>query len=437
MEWWLVLLIFIGSFILLMLTGMPVAFAFFILNLIGLFIYFGGEAGLKQFITSINSSLTVFTLLPVPLFVLMGEVMFRSGVAPKMMDTLDMWIGRLPGRLSLLAVAGGTLFATLTGSSWASTAMLGQTLLPDMEKRGYANPMSLGPILGSGGLALMIPPSTMAVIMAVIGRLSVGKVLIAIVVPGLLMALIYAGYIILRCRLQPSIAPPYMVTPTRLLKKIVAAVRYILPLGLVIFAVLGLIFLGIATPSEAAATGAISTIVLAAAYKQLSWGMMKSSIIETLRITGMTFMILAGAEAYSQILAASGATRGLIEFTTGLSVMPVFIIITMMVVLLFMGMFMSTTAIMMITLPPFLQIITGLGFDPIWFGVLTLLQVEMAQTTPPYGIGLFVMKGVAPHHTMMEINRAALPFIGCDLVSLALIIAFPSIALWLPGLMMR
>lgn len=436
MDWPIVLLIIFGSLIVLMATGLPIAFCFLFINIIGVMLLWGGGVGLKQLIFSIFDSVTTFTFLPVPMFILMGEVMFHSGIAPYMMNALDKWLGRLPGRLSLLAVGGGTLFSTLTGASMASVAMLGSVLVPDMEKHGYKKLMTLGPILGSGGLAIMIPPSSLAVILGAIGELSIGSILIAIIIPGLLMAALYAAYIIIRCRLQPSIAPPYSVTRYTLAEKLVDTMRYILPIGFIIFLVIGVIFLGIATPTEAAATGAIGTIILAACYRRLNWQILKTSFFSALHVTVMMFLIIVGSQAFTQILAFSGATRGLAELAVNLPLTPIVIIIVMQIVLLILGMFMAVVPIMMITIPIFLPVVINLGFDPIWFAVIYLLNIEMATTTPPFGMSLFVMKSVAPKDTTMgDCYLAALPFLYCDLIAMALIIAFPALALWLPGIM--
>ncbi|MFX0198296.1 MAG: TRAP transporter large permease subunit [Candidatus Hodarchaeota archaeon] len=436
MEWQLVLLFIFGGLVILMATAMPVAICFMFINMVGMFVFFGGAAGLEQLIVSIYTSLTTFLLLPVALFIFMGELMFHSGIAPLLIETVDKWLGRLPGRLGLLAVSAGTTLSTLTGTSLASTAMLGSVLVPEMERQGYKKPMSLGPILGSGGLAMMIPPSALAVLCGAIGEISIGRILIAIIIPGLLMAILYAAYIIIRCWLQPSIAPAYDVIPTPLFEKLVATVKYILPLGFIVFLVIGVIFIGVATPSEAAATGAIGTCILAFVYGRLNLEIVKKATTSTLSITGMLFLIIAGARAFSQILSYSGASQGLSELATGLPVAPIVIVIAMQVIILFLGGFMDVVAIMMITLPIFVPVILTLGFDPVWFAVIFLLNIEMAGTSPPFGLGLFVMKGVAPPDTTMgDIYRAALPFLGCDLIAMALIIAFPELTLWLPGLM--
>lgn len=436
LDWQIVLLCIFGSLLIFMLTGMPVAMCFMLINLVGMFIFFGGTNGFGNLIISLYSSLNTFILLPVPLFVLMGEVMFHTGIAPVLIRTLDKWMGRLPGRLSLLAVAVGTLFSTLTGTSLASVAMLGSVLTPEMEAQGYHKSMSLGPILGSGGLAMMIPPSALAVLCGAIAEISIGKILIAIIFPGLLMAAIYAAYIILRCWAEPSVAPSYDVPSVPLSEKVLDVVKYVLPQGLVVFLVVGVIFLGVATPSEAAATGSIGTIFLALVYGRLNWDVIKKSVLGTLSVTGMLFLILAGAAAFSQILAFTGATAGLTHLATGLAVAPMAIIIIMQLIILFLGGFIDVVSIMMITLPIFVPVIHSLGYNPVWFAVIFLINIEVAGISPPFGMSLFVMKGVAPEDTTMgDIYRAALPFVGLSLLAMAMIMTFPKIALWLPGLM--
>ena len=436
MEWWMVLALIFGGLIFLMLTGMPIAFSFLIINAILGYILWGGTPGLQLLINNIFESVTIFTLLPVPLFILMGEVMYHSGLVVHLLDSIDKWLGRLPGRLGLLAVIGGAILSCLTGASMGSTAMLGSTLVPEMEKRGYKKPMSLGPILGSGGLAIMIPPSSLAVLLGAIGEISIGKILIAIIIPGLVMAALYAIYIIGRSWLQPEIAPTYEVSPTTLLEKIKKLVKYVLPMGIIVFLVIGVIILGIATPTEAAATGTFGTFAMAAAYGRLNWEMVKISVRNAFSLTVMIFMIIVGATGFSQTLAFTGASQGLVDFTLSLPLAPIMIIIVMQVVLIFLGMFMGQVPIMLITLPIFMPVIHALKFDPVWFGIIFLINMEMALTTPPFGLSLFVMKSVAPKDTTMEdIYKSALPFLVCDVIAMGLVIAFPILALWLPSLM--
>jgi tripartite ATP-independent transporter DctM subunit len=435
MAWQLALLLIFGSMLFMMATGMPIAFAFLSVVVVGAFVLFGGTVGLEHMILSIYSTLTTFTLLPIPLFILMGELMVQSGIAVNIIDVLNKWLGRLPGRLGLLAVGGGTLLSTLTGASMASTATLGSVLVPEMQRRGYKKPMSLGPILGSGGLAIMIPPSALAIILGAIGEISIGKMLVAIIVPGLCMATLYAIYIVIACVFRPSMAPSYDVVASPLSEKLFGFIKYVLPTGIIIFLVVGLIFLGVATPSESAASGAVGMLVLIAFYGRLSWRVVKESMTGTLKITGMVFLIIAGSQVFSQVLSFSGATKGLIEFATGLNLPPMFLVMAMQIVILILGGFMDPVGIMLITLPIFVPFIRTLGFDDVWFGTIVLLNIEMAMVTPPFGMCLFVMKGVAPTDTTMgDIYRAVFPFLVCDLIVMILILAVPGLALWLPRL---
>jgi len=435
MEWVFWLILIFGILFLLMLSGMPIALCFFIINIVGMYFLFRGMMGLQNLINSLYTSLNSFILLPIPLFILMGEVMFRSNIAPILIKVIGKWMGKLPGRLALLAVASGTLLSTLTGTSIASVAMLGSTLVPEMEAQGYKKPMSLGPIMGSGGLAMLIPPSALAVLCGAIGEVSISKILIAIIIPGLLVAFIMATYIVLRCIVQPNIAPSYDVERIPFSEKIMETVKYVLPQGLVIFAVIGLMFLGIASPSEAAACGAICTSILAACYKRLNWEVIKIATTSSLSTIGMILIIIGGAQAFSQILAFTGASSGLAQFAITLPVSPIVIIIMMQLIILFLGCFMDVVSIMMITLPIFIPVVRQLGFDDVWFSVLYLINIEIAGISPPFGLSLFVMKSVAPKGTTMnDVYKAAIPFILCSLLAMGLIMVFPQIALWLPNL---
>lgn len=436
MEWPLLLLLILGGLMLLLAIGVPIAFSFLFVAIIAVWFLWGGPIGESQLVNNVYQNMTRFTLLPLPLFILMGEVIFHSGLAPRMIDTIDMWLGRLPGRLGLIAVLSGTLLAALTGASHGSTAMLGSLLTPEMEKRGYKKPMSLGPVLGSAGLATMIPPSAQAVFLAAMAGISIGKLLMAIIIPGIVMAALYALYIIARCWLQPSIAPPYTVALPPLSHRLVATLKYILPLGSVIFCVIGFILLGIATPSEAAATGCLGVYVLVACYKRLTWEVFIKSLTGTLRVTVLVFTILVGALVFAQVLSFSGASREFALFIKNLNIPPMLIVVCVYLFAIFLGMFMTGSALISIIIPIFMPVIKSLGFDPVWFCVGMLICCEMAPTSPPFGSGLYIMKGVAPSDTTMgDIYTAGLPFLGCDMVTIALVMAFPTLALWLPGTM--
>ena len=325
----------------------------------------------------------------------------------------------------------------MSGSTTATTALLGEALVPEMEKRGYKKPITIGSVMGSGGLAMLIPPSGVAVVVAAIAEVSVGKVLIAIIVPGFLIALFYALYIVSRCYLQPSMAPPYDVTPTPLLVKLQNTAKYILPLGFIIFMVTGLILLGVATPAEAAVMGALASIILAAVYRKLSYKLLSDSITSTLKISVMILLIISGAKAYGMILAITGATQGMVAWVMNLPLAPIMIIIGMQAIHLFLGMFMTGLPQTLILIPIFIPMVIALGFDPVWFIVIYLINSEMGHTTPPFGVQLFVMQGVTSKGTTFgDIVKAGIPFLICDAAAIAVILAFPIVALWLPSLMM-
>lgn len=438
MEWPYVILFMFGGLVLLMLTGLPIAFCFLLTNIIAGYVFFGGWIGIERLYSSIYSTLTSFIYLPIPLFILMGEVLFHSGLAPILIRTLDKWLGRLPGRLSLIAVAAGTLFSTLTGTSIASVAMLGAALVPEMEARGYKKQMTMGPIMGSGNLAMLIPPSGLAVICGALAHVSIGRLLIAIILPGLLLAALMAAYIIIRCLVQPHLAPAYQVQKTPFAVKVKEFVKFILPQGIVIFLVIGVIFLGIAGPGEAAACGALGIIFLSLCYRKLTWESFGNAVMGTVKVTGMIFLIIASAKFFSEVMAFSGATAGMAAIVKGVPLPSIVIIILTQVIVLILGCFMEPSSILMITVPIFMPIVKFLGFDLIWFCVLMLINIEIAMITPPFGVSLFVMKGVAPKGTtMMDVYKAGIPFVLLSMLTMAFIMVFPKLALWLPGLMMK
>ena len=435
MEWWILLLLIFGGAMFLLAKGMPVAFAFVLVNILGVLYLQGGGTAFNSLSRNMFQSVHSFTLLPIPLFVLMGEILWHSRVAFKAIDAIDQVLGRLPGRLSILTVVSGTVFSSLSGSTVANTAVLGTILLPDMERRGYRRPMSIGPILASGGLAMIVPPSGLAVILAAIGQLSIGRILIGALIPGLIMAGLYLAYILIRCRLQPDLTPSYEVEPVPLRERIWGIVKYILPLGIIVFLVTGVIVVGVATPTEAAALGCAGSFIVAALYRSLDFEVVKKAMVGTVQVSVITLTILMGAVGFSQILAFSGASRGLVSAVTELPVHPIVLILIMQLMVLLLGMFMEQISIMMITLPLYIPIIKVLEYDPIWFGVLMLINLQMALTTPPFGILLFVMKGVAPADTTMrQIYLAGLPFLICDFIALMVVLFVPETVSWLQAL---
>ncbi len=435
MEWFEALALLLGSILVLMAIGMPVALAFLAANIIGAWVFMGGERGVSALLNNGFGSLTKFALVPIPLFLLMGEVFFYTGLGARMFNAIDRLLGKLPGRLSYVTVLGGTGFSTLSGSSMGSTALLGSLMVPEMINRGYKKHMSIGPILATGGLAMIIPPSSLAVLLGSLARLDVGALLIAGIIPGLILAAFYIGLIWLQTRIDPDAAPAYEVEPMEFGEKMKLLLRDVVPMLSVMVIIVAMMVGGIVTPSEAAAFGALGVIILAVIFRCLTWEAMKKSIVGALKVTLMAYLIVFGSATFSQLLAFSGASRGLIRWATGFDLDPILMLMVMFGVLLLLGMFMEQISMMLLTVPVFFPLAINLGFDPIWFGLIMLLSLEISFTTPPFGLLLFVMKGVAPPGTTMrDIYTAAFPYMGCALLLVILLVIFPQLALWLPGL---
>ncbi len=420
--------------IVLMALGVPVAFAFLGANLVGAFLLMGGWMGMLQLVDNSTSLITTFTLVAVPMFVLMGSLLFHSGLAMRVFDALDALFGRVPARLSYLTVAGGVTFSTLTGSTMANTAMLGSLMVPEMMRRGYARHMAIGPIIGTGGLAMLIPPSSLGVLLGSLARIDIGALLIAGLLPGLLLAVLYSLVIFIQARLRPDSAPVYDVEWISTAQKLRLFVTNILPLSLVIFCVVGFILLGIATPSESAAFGALSVAALAAAFRGLTFRVLRDSLLSTVSVTGMVFLLIISSSVFSQLLAFSGTSGVIVDWSIALDSPASIKLLMMFLVMLALGMFMDQISIMLLTIPVFFPLAMSLGYDIVWFGIVVLLALEMSLTTPPFGLLLFLMLGVAPKGTTLpQVALAALPYLACDALLLGTLVLVPGIALYLPG----
>ena len=435
MEWYWAFAVLLGMVISFMSLGVPVAFAFIATNFLAVII-FAGTDGLIQVADNSTQLITRFTLGPVPMFILMGSLFFHTGLAIKVFDGLDAIFGRLPGRLCYLTVAGGAIFSTLTGSSMANTAMLGSLMVPEMQRRGYSQKMSMGPILGTGGLAMIIPPSALGVLLAAIAEIDVGRLLVAGFLPGFVLAILYAAMITYQLWRYPGSAPAYDVPPMSAGVRVKLVATNILPMGLIVFMVIGFIVLGIATPTEAAACGVLGVMILATAFRSMTFKSVTISLEATIKVGAMVFLILMNSTVFSQMLAFSGASKGLIEWVTSFEFHRLVILLMMFAVLILLGMFMDATSMMLITVPIFFPLAHALGFDLIWYGLFVLITIEMAGTTPPFGLLLYVMLGVAPEGTtLIQVAKAAFPFLICDTILILILVVFPGLALWLPGLM--
>ncbi len=435
MEWWHILGLMFASLVFLMAIGLPVAFSFGLLNVIFAFWMVNGVGSLRLVAISSYSSIATFAFVAVPLFILMGEIILHSGMATMAINGVSKWVGRVPGRLGVMSILSGTVFAAASGSSMASVATIGSTMVPEMHSHGYNKGLSTGVVATSGALAVLIPPSGLMVIFGSISQQSVGDLLIAGIIPGLILSSLLLGYTIGISALRPSMAPAMDIGEVDWVGRLIA-LREFIPIIVLVLVVIGSIFFGIATPTESAAMGAAGALVLAAVYRRLNWRMLKVSFSSTAIVAGFSLLIITSSTAFSQILAFTQAANGLSNFVTDLPLSPIVIILLMQFVILIMGGFMDSLSIMLITVPIFFPVVNALGFDLLWFSIVTMVNIELGLITPPFGLNLFVLKGVAPPDiTLMDIFRGITPFVGLNIATLLIVVFVPSTATLLPGLM--
>jgi tripartite ATP-independent transporter DctM subunit len=432
-------LLLFGGLVAAMGLGLPVAFAFLVLNVLGAMLFLGGEPGLAQLARNAVASITSFSLTPIPFFVLMGEVLFHTGVALKAIDAFALLIRRVPGRLSVIAIVAGTVFSAISGSTIATTALLGSLMLPTMLMRGYEPRMAMGPIMGIGGVDMLIPPSALTVLLGSLAGISIAGLLIGGIVPGLIMSTMYVGYIIARATITPALAPAGPVEEgPRGLARWLPFLTHVVPLLLIFGLVIGAMTGGWATPTEAAAIGAAGTIVAAALYRSLTLANLMKALTGTVAVSGTILFIIVGATTFAQVLSFSGVVNGMIGLVTGMGLSATTLVIAMLLILLFLGCFVDQVSMMLITLPFFMPLVARYDIDPIWFGVLFLICMQLGLLTPPFGLLLFTMKGVAPPAiTMGQIYRAAAPYVVMSVLMLVLIFLVPRIATWLPAALSR
>lgn len=423
----------LGGSTVLIILGLPVAFCFLVINLVGAVLFLGGEVGLTQVARSSISSIANFSLTPIPLFILMGEVLFHTGLAVKVIDGVERLIKQVPGRLAVVAVVAGTVFSAISGSTIATTAMLGGLMVPMMISRGYHPTMATGPIMAIGAVDMLIPPSALTVLLGSLSGISISKLLIGGIVPGLLLSVAFITYIVVRVRLNPALAPSSAFTKYQGWDRWRPLFQYVIPLISIFAVVVISMTAGWATPTESAAIGALFTIALALVYRVLSFRNLSQALQGTAAISGMILFIIFGAMTFSQILSFSGASDGIVELITSQGLPPLAIVAAMMLVLVFLGIFVDQVSMMMITLPIFMPLIQKFGVDPVWFGVMFLICMQLGLLLPPHGLLLMTMKGVAPPEvTMAHVFRAVIPYVFMSLLMLGLVFSVPGIALWLP-----
>ena len=423
-----------GSVILFMVAGVPISFILGGVG-IGFGIWLWGPAAADLIYYSTMDLMYNFIFAAIPLFVFMGLVLQESGVVEALFGTIHRWAGGLRGGLGMGTVAICAVMAAMVGITGAATVTMGIIALPAMLKRGYNKEMAVGLITAGGALGFLIPPSVIMIMYAFVAGVSVGKLFAAGILPGLMLATMYIIYIGIRCYLQPKMGPALPPEDrVSLKKKLISLKGVVLPVILVVL-VLGFIFLGITSTTEASALGALGAIICAAVHRRVNWTLMKNSALITLRVTGMTFWIVIAAMTFSKVYAGLGAAEMIRSMMAELGLGAWGILIIIQLSFFIFGMFLDDWAILFVIMPVYIPIVISYGFDPIWFAILYIVNMQMAYLTPPYGFNLFYMRAVVPPEiTMADIYRSVIPFVALQLVGLAIIMIFPQIALFVPNL---
>ena len=420
-------------FILLFLR-VPVAFVLAIIGFGGFWVLSSLGSALRLTGLVPYSAVAVHSFSVIPLFILMGHFVYHAGFATDVYRSARLWVGRLPGGLAHATVIAGAAFAAASGSGFASCATLARVTIPEMIRFGIDRRLAFGVVAATGTIAQMIPPSILMVIYAIITEQSVGKLLIAGILPGLVAAANYMILIYIRVKRNPGLAP--MLKEKATWKERIVAVKSIWGIAVLATLVMGGIYAGIFTPTEAGAVGAVGAFIMALAVKRLNRTNFKECLMDVARTTGMVFLIIACAFIFGRFLAISRLPVTMSEIIVGLEVHRLWILIGVMVMYVILGFFLDMIAAMFITLPVIFPAIIDLGYDPIWFGVLMVHLCEVALITPPFGLNLFILKGTLPEVDLNEVIRGIVPFFFADLVTLAIYIAFPQLALFLPSKMM-
>ncbi|WP_067339122.1 TRAP transporter large permease [Stappia indica] len=432
-----VLLVMFSGLVSLLLTGLPLAF---VLGSLALFftVVLWGPAALTVTVLNLYDTMRSESLMAIPLYVMMASVLQRSGVIESLYKAMEIWSRRLPGGLAVGTVAICTIIAAMTGIVGAAVAAMGMLALPSMLKRGYQPELAIGTICAGGTLGILIPPSVITIVYAVTAQASIGQMFIAGVVPGLLLASLYIGYIVLRSALNPSIAPrPTDGDDITWAMRIGALKSLVLPM-LIIVGVLGTIYMGIATPTEAAAVGVALAFVSALIERRLNGELITGVALDVVKVTTMILWITIGARAFVAIFTGTGGADFLLGFIQDLDANRWVVLVVMLAILFFLGMFLDEIGIILLCVPVFLPVIDFLGFDRLWFGILFLVSAQMAYISPPFGYTLFYMKGVLPAGIGMgTVYRAIIPFMLLQALGILICAMFPELVLWLPRSMIQ
>jgi tripartite ATP-independent transporter DctM subunit len=430
----LITIFMFGGMIVLLLLGLPLAFVTGIIAVgfgLGLF----GIPSLLLVSSRIYSFMNEYVLVSVPMFILMASLMERSGVARDLFKAMHVWAGGLKGGLAVQTTIAATIMAAMTGIIGGEVVLLGLVALPQMLRLGYDRKLAIGTICAGGSLGSMIPPSVVLVIYGLTVNVSIGELFSAAVLPGLMMAGMYIAYILIRCHINPALGPPAPEEERNIpfAEKVAMLKSIALPM-LIAASVLGTIYTGVASVTEAAGMGVVGTAIAAALRRELSWAMIQDVLIQTMVACGILLWVSFGATAMIGVYNLAGGPAFIRKLMIGLPVAPIVIIFIMMAILFVLGCLMDWIGICLLTMPIFVPIVKALGYDPVWFGVLFCMNMQVSYLSPPFGPAAFYLKGVAPPDiSLNEIFASLWPFIILQMIAIAVVIYFPGLALWLPG----
>lgn len=434
MEWWGLLLLIFCLLLALFATGLPIFLAFLTLNIGALFYLTGSLDGVLLIINSMFDTGTSISLAAIPLFILLGEILFRSGAVKILFNAVDALVGNIRARLYAVAILLSTIFGALSGSAMAVAAMMGSSLLPEMRNRGYDRDLSIGALLAGASLAPIIPPSVMAVVLGILSKVSIASLLVAGILPGILLAVAFFIYVVLCGKANPSLAPLSPRADLSWNERALLVARA-LPFLLIVVSILGFILAGIATPTESAAVGCIVAVAVCATCADLNWRKLLECVQSTASITTVITTIMVTSVSFSQVLNLTGVTFDLVAAVTSLD-LPTAIMFLMLLLLPFvLCMFIDQVALMIMLVPLYVPIVTALGFDPVWFWTIFLIIMSIGGITPPFGYTLFALHGVTTDVPLQSIFRAVVPFIGIFLLVIGLLAVVPDIILLLPSLL--
>lgn len=434
MEWYLILSSVFVMLLALFLMGLPIFLSFLLLNIGGLYLLTGDIKGVLLVVNSMFNTSTSISLAAIPLFVLLGELLFRSGSVRIIFDAVDALVGNFRARLYAVSIALSTVFGALSGSAMAVAAMMGSSLLPEMRERNYDRNLSMGTILAGASLAPIIPPSVMAVVLGILSKVSISALLVAGILPGILLASAFLLYTMVRGLMNPDVAPLSESADRPWRERGRAALRAA-PFLLIIVTILGLILGGVATPTEAAASGCVAAAIICAIFGNLRIPSLIEALRSTAQITAMIMIIMVSSVSFSQLLNFTGATFQLVNLVTELALPLVLMFILLQILPFVLCMFIDQIALMIMLVPIYQPMIGALGFDPIWFWTIFLINMSIGGITPPFGYTLFSLQGASDGIPIQAVYRSVLPFIAIFVVVIAVLALVPEIILLLPSLL--